>query len=157
MPTEGFVVFSSGLSISSTDPSPMPAVLIVRVTSTAPGWWVEPGLLNVSLRHRPAATREQAPQPRLDLRVDARLFGHHLGDGLARQVVLRRPEAARADDEVVALPRPADDVDQAPQVVAHRVLEVEVDAQRRQPRRHVGAVRVPELAQRDLRADGDDL
>src|SRR3972149_99024 len=127
MPTEGFVVFSSGLSISSTDPSPMPAVLIVRVTRTAPGGRGS-ALLIFPPRRPPAATREQAPQPRLDLRVDARLFGHHLGDGLARQVVLRRPEAARADDEVVALPRPADDVDQAPQVVAHRVLEVEVNA-----------------------------
>ena len=109
------------------------------------------------LGHLYAARLEEAAQRRLQFRVDVRLLAHDGRDRLARQVVLRRAEAAGADDEVAALARPPDRLRQPVEVVADDVLVVDVDAERRQPRRDVRRVRIDDLAEQDLGADGEDF
>src|SRR6266540_1384222 len=78
-------------------------------------------------------------------------------DGLAREVVFGGAEAAGTDHEVVLVTGAAYDFHQAVQVVADRVLVVEVDAQGRQARCDVGAVGINDLAEKDFSTDGDDF
>ena len=117
----------------------------------------DPALLDVALRHRVAALLEERAQGGLEVGVDARLLVEDRADRFARQVVLRRAEAAGADDDVGALARAADGLGQSIEVVADDGLEVDVDAERRQPGRDEGGVGIDDLAEQDLGADGEYL
>ena len=84
-------------------------------------------------------------------------LAHDGADRLACEIILRGAEAAGTDDDVRALQRFPDRFGQSIDVVADHRLEVEIDAQRRQPRRDVLRVRIDDLAEEDLGADGEDF
>jgi hypothetical protein len=115
------------------------------------------GLALVRHRHVSAAAAEHGADLLDDRGVAHEADVHHLGDGLARDVVLRGPEATAHDDRVAARQRAADGEHHARLVVAHLGLEVGVDPGQREllpdPRR----VGVDHLSEQQLGADGDDL
>ena len=89
-------------------------------------------LAAVDRRHAQAALREA----RLDLGDDRRVLvqrqAEHLGDDVARQVVVGRPEPAGEDDEVGALERLPEDRRQIGAAIADDRLGAQVDAERRE-------------------------
>ena len=94
---------------------------------------------------------------RFQRRLDAHLLAEHGGDGLACEVVLRRAQAAGREDDVAALPGALQRLARSREVVADLRHPEEVDAQRRQAGGDILRVRVDDLAQQYLRADGDYL
>ena len=121
------------------------------------GTFGEVGLPGVALGHLPTTRPEEGPD-RLDhLLVPPKRHVHHLGDRLACDVVLGRPEAAAHDDGVAASQRRAQGEHDALPVVADLGLEVRVDADHRQVLTDPRRVRVDDLAEEQLGADGDDF
>ena len=114
-------------------------------------------LTQVVGRHLPAARGEQRADPLGHLGAADQGHAHHLGDRLAGDVVLGRPEPAAQDHRVAALQREADAGDDAREIVADLGLEVRIDAGERQLLADPGRVAVDDLAEQQLGADGDDL
>ena len=122
-----------------------------------PRGWDEPGLLAVALGHRRAASGEPRSELGLERRIDRRRLLERPGDRFAGEVVLGRPEPAGADDEVAPLDRPADGRRRPAEVVPDGGHVEEIDAQARQPPGQVGGIRVHDLAQQQLGANGEQL
>ncbi len=90
------------------------------------------GLAQVVVGHAPPPTREHLRDALRDVVVALELDAHHLGDALARDVVVRRPEPAAHDHRVTAIEREAQHGDDARPVVTDLRLEVRVDARERE-------------------------
>ena len=79
------------------------------------------------------------------------------GDRIARDVVLRRAEPAAHEHDVGARGREAQRLDDPLQVVAHRLVVHDVDADLREALRHPLRVRVGDLPEQQLGPDRDGL
>ena len=116
-----------------------------------------PRLLEVGLGERLAATRPQAPQPLERRLIHDRLLATGLRDRLARQVVRRRTEAARRDDEVGTAECGAQRVHDRGEVVREVRDADDPHAQAHQRAGQLAAVGVGRLADRQLGADREQL
>ena len=92
-----------------------------------------------------------------DLLVADQLDAHDVGDGLAGDVVLGRPQAAADDDPVAAGQGGAKGQRDPLVVVPHRLVEVRRDPGRGQAVAQPGRVGVGDLAQQELGAHRHDL
>ena len=117
----------------------------------------QPGLLAIPFGHRRAATGEPGLELGRQRRVDGRRLAKRGRDRFARQVVLRRTEPAGAHDQVAPLDRPADRVGGPAEVVADGRGVQKVDPQAGQPAGQIGRIRVDDLAEQELGADGQEL
>ena len=115
------------------------------------------GLAQVVARHGAAPSREHLLDPGGHVLVEVERYAEHLGDGLAGDVVLGRPQPAAADDGVASGQGLADGGDDPGLVVADLDLEVGVDAGQGQLLADPGRVGVDHLAEQQLGADGQDL
>ena len=115
------------------------------------------GLALVRHRHLAAATAEHVADVLDDGGVAHEPDVHHLGDGLASDVVLRWSDATAHDDRVAARQSGADGEHHARQVVAHLGLEVGVDPGQRELLADPRRVGVDHLPEQQLGADGDHL
>ena len=115
------------------------------------------GLTQVVRRHDAAARFEDVPDLVGDRLVAPHLDAHDAGDDIAGDVILRRAQAAAADDRVAALQRLADAGLDAREVVADLDLVVAVDAGERQLLADPGRIAVDDDAEQQLGADGDDF
>jgi hypothetical protein len=116
-----------------------------------------PGLLEVRRGEGEAPPIEEADEPRLELGIDARRLADDGGDRLAREVVGRRPEPARRDDEVSSPERVAHGVAHRLEVVRQGHDPEDADPCRRERPRVLARIRVDRLADGDLAADGQQL
>jgi hypothetical protein len=114
-------------------------------------------LAEVVLRHRAAPRSEEHADALRHLFVEPEAGAHRLGDRLARDVVVCRPEPAADDDRAGAAQRQPQRVDDAGLVVSDLRLVVRGDAGGGElfpdPRR----VRVDDLAEQQLSADRHHL
>ena len=115
------------------------------------------GLAEVVLRHGPPPRREHLADPLGDPRVAAEGYAHDGGDGLAGDVVLRGTEAAGHDDGVGPAEGLLQGGDDALGVVAHLGGVVDVDAGIGEGSGDGRRVGVVDLAEQQLRPDGEDL
>ena len=115
------------------------------------------GLAQVVLRHVAQPGAEHRRNVLRQCHVAHEPDTHHLRDRVAGQVVLGRAEAAAHEHRVGPVEQVAQSRDDPSLVVAdHPVLEG-VDPRRRQLLADPGAVRVDDLAEQQLRADGKHL
>ena len=114
-------------------------------------------LAQVVRRHRAPACGEQGADPLRDLFAAHQRHTQDLGDRLAGDIVLGRTETAAQDHRIAALERLPDAGNDAPVVVADLALEVRIDPGKRQLAPDPGRVGVDDLAEQQLRADGDDF
>ncbi len=117
----------------------------------------EPGLLEVHLGEWHSSARPEAPQPDLEGRVDRRLLAGHRGDRFPGQVVRRRPETARRDDEVGPLEDPGEGRRHDAQVVRDGLDPADSYPDVGQAPGQLPGVRVTRLADSELRADAEQL
>ena len=115
------------------------------------------GLAQVVPGHPPPARFEHPADARAHRVVADEFHAHHAGEGLARDVVLRRAEAAAADHGVAALEGEPDAPDHALEVVADFGLEMGVDAGEREPFADPARIGVDDLAEQQLGPDRHDL
>ena len=115
------------------------------------------GLARVVVRHGATAGLEEGGDEVDDRLVAHERHVHHLGDGLAGDVVLGRAEPAAHDDAVAAGQRRAQGQDDAVVVVAHGLVEVRGHAVGGQVLAQPGGVGVGDLAEQQLGADRHDL
>ena len=105
---------------------------------------------------RPAAG-EELGDALDDGRVPLERDSHHLGDGLAGDVVLGGTEPPAHDHAVTAVQRDAQRTDDTLVVVPDGLVELRGDAVGRQVLAQPGRVGVGDLPQQQLGADRDDL
>ena len=115
------------------------------------------GLAQVVGRHLAPARGEQRADLLGHLGAADQRNAHDLGDRLARDVVLGRPEPAAQDHRIAALERETDRGDDPPEIVADLGLEVRIDAGERQLLADPGRIAVDDLAEQQLGADRDHL
>ena len=114
-------------------------------------------LPEIVLGHPPPARLEHAADARAHVGIAFERDAHHRGERLARDVVLRRPEAAARDHRVAARKADADALDHALEVVADLGLKMRVDADERQLLADPARIGVDDLAEQQLGADRDDF
>ena len=117
----------------------------------------QPGLLFVVRGHLAADGLEKALDAVERGLVQRQLFAEYGRQRLLGQVVQRGAEAAGGDDDVRAVAGGLDDVAQARRVVADHGLVKYVDAELGQALRDDLRIRVDNVAQQDLGADGDQF
>ena len=115
------------------------------------------GLAEVVLGERPAAAAEDGADLLDQLLTPLELDPHDLGDGLAGHVVGRRAEPTAHDHRVGTIEQLADALHHAVEVVAHLAVLVRVDADGGELLADPRAVRVDDLAEQQLGADGEDV
>ncbi len=115
------------------------------------------GLAGVVGRHGAASGLEEAGDDVHDGLVADELDPHHVGNGLAGDVILRGPEPAADDDAVAAGQRGAEGQRDPLVVVAHRLMEMRGHAGRGQPVAQPRRVGVGNLSEQELGADSHDL
>ena len=115
------------------------------------------GLALVVGRHGAAAGLEEAADAVDDLLVADELDAHHLGDGLAGDVVLGGAETAAHDDAVAAGECGPQGQRDALVVVAHRLVELGRHTVGRQAVTQPGGVGVGDLPEQQLGADRHDF
>jgi hypothetical protein len=115
------------------------------------------GLARVVGRHLAPACLEEGGDGRHHLLVALEGHVHDLGDGVARDVVLGGPEAPADDHAVGARQRGAQRAHDPGVIVADGLVEVRVHARRGHLLAEPHRVGVGDLAEQQLRADGDDL
>ena len=86
------------------------------------------GLPQVVLRHRPSPPAEDVADLLDERFIALQRHAHEIGNDVARDVVLRRPEPTADDDRIAAIERRLQRRFDALPVVAHLHLEVRVDA-----------------------------
>ncbi|HAY14817.1 MAG TPA: hypothetical protein DCY02_10165 [Armatimonadetes bacterium] len=91
-----------------------------------------------------------------------RLVSHHrapqhLGDGVASEVILGRPEPANGDDHLRPALGQVQGLHQSALVIAHGLPVAMVDAPLGQPLPQGGGVGVHRVAEQQLRTDRDDF
>ena len=116
-----------------------------------------PGLLEVGLRERLAAARPQSAQPLERRLIHDRLLAAGLRDRLAGQVVRRRTEATRGDDDVGTAECGAQRVHDRGEVVGEVRDADDPDAQAHERAGQLAAVGVGRLADRQLGPDREQL
>ena len=115
------------------------------------------GLLFVVFRHRAAPCREKRADL-LQLRfIKAQRVAESAGHDLFGQVVLRGAEPAGKHQQVAAAACLAHHAFQPGGIVAHHCLKVHGNAQRRKFTAQKLRVRIQDIAQQQLGADGNDL
>ena len=75
----------------------------------------------------------------------------------ARQIVHRRPEPARDKHDIRPRQRQTERLQKPRGVIPDGAFEIDVDPHFAQPARQELRVRVDDVAQKDLRADGENL
>ena len=117
----------------------------------------ECSLLDVGFGHRRAAPCEKPPQVLQQFLPHRHLLAEYLVDGLPREVVGSRPEPARGQCDVRALPRVIQGLEEPAGVVAHLGYPAQINAELGKLRRQVGGIRVNRLSHQQLSADGNYL
>ncbi len=115
------------------------------------------GLHPVARGHRDAS-RTEPPFEHLDPRiVDNQLAAGEPCNGVPREIVLRRPEAARTDHGARTAQRVFDGRANRIHVVGHRHATSHRDAELREPPTEPSPVSLLRRAEQQLGANGDDL
>jgi hypothetical protein len=114
-------------------------------------------LHQVALGHVPATGLEVAADAVGEVVVAGELDAGELGDGVAGAVILRGPEAAGGDDDVVLVGRATQRGADLGESVAHDRVPPHVDAELDEPGRQPCRIGVDGVAEEQLGADGHDL
>src|SRR5690606_8714786 len=114
-------------------------------------------LLDVPLGHASPTGCEVLTQPPLELRVDRLLLADNRRHRVAREVVLGRAEPPAEHDEVAARQAGLEQVLDPSFVVPYARGPEHVHADAGEVRGEVRAVRVDDLAEKQLRSDADEL
>ncbi len=109
----------------------------------------------VALGHGPPAPRKPVLDALHGRRVLDERDVEEGGEGLAREVVVRGPEAAGDDDEVGRLPRAAEFVHDVGDAVGHGDAPAQRDPFEAEPLAEPRSIRVDDLPDEDLVADGN--
>ena len=115
------------------------------------------GLLDIRGWHASAALLKIALELFEGLRLDRRGLLQRRGNGLTSQVVLGWSQATCGQDEVRALQGASEAFGEHSQTVTDDRDPLQLNPQRRQPRRHPGGVRICELAHEQFRTNGEDF
>ena len=115
------------------------------------------GLLDIGGWHASATLLKVALELFKGLLLDRRGLLHSRGNGLTGQVVLGWSQATRSQDEVSALQGAGEPCSEHGQTVTDDGDPLQLDAQRWQPRRHPGGVRICELAHEQFRTNREDF
>ena len=117
----------------------------------------QPCLLFVVRRHRLADGLEKITDAVKRGLMQRHFLAEHRCQCFLGQIVQRRPEAARGDDDIRAVARGLHHMAQARRIIADNRLIKNIDAQLAQPLRDELRIRIDNVTQQNFRADGDQF